>query len=222
MPLFSTRIKRKRSLNWERKRQGQRWTYKTASWSVEKQFFSENNTNMVLGTTAIVLLSLAAMVSGQALEVIESDKVCTQWMVVTGSDLTANINTSPCSGPINYELRAFSTTYIVRFCCPQKSRPEPELGPSPAGCGRQVAKPLRTRIVGGQEATPHSWPWLVSLQYRGNHFCGGTLIVTIPFVVPIDLIEKISSRPSSRMKTMYWLPLTVSKTTVWINRSSAS
>ncbi|XP_035223887.1 suppressor of tumorigenicity 14 protein homolog isoform X2 [Stegodyphus dumicola] len=36
------------------------------------------------------------------------------------------------------------------------------------------------RIVGGEEAIPHSWPWQVSLQEvivdPSAHFCGGTLI----------------------------------------------
>ncbi|XP_055366989.1 transmembrane protease serine 9-like [Betta splendens] len=40
-------------------------------------------------------------------------------------------------------------------------------------CGQP---PLNTKIVGGQEASPGSWPWQVSLQYSGNHFCGGSLI----------------------------------------------
>lgn len=31
-------------------------------------------------------------------------------------------------------------------------------------------------IVGGVEARPGSWPWIVSLQQGGNHFCGGSLI----------------------------------------------
>ncbi|XP_031805084.1 chymotrypsinogen 2-like [Sarcophilus harrisii] len=31
-------------------------------------------------------------------------------------------------------------------------------------------------IVNGQNAVPGSWPWQVSLQRRGNHFCGGSLI----------------------------------------------
>uniref|UniRef100_A0A3B4G6F5 Peptidase S1 domain-containing protein n=1 Tax=Pundamilia nyererei TaxID=303518 RepID=A0A3B4G6F5_9CICH len=35
---------------------------------------------------------------------------------------------------------------------------------------------LNTRIVGGQEASPGSWPWQVSLQRSGSHFCGGSLI----------------------------------------------
>lgn len=31
-------------------------------------------------------------------------------------------------------------------------------------------------IVGGIEAWPYSWPWLVSLQSIGYHFCGGSLL----------------------------------------------
>uniref|UniRef100_A0A3Q2WN86 Serine protease 27-like n=1 Tax=Haplochromis burtoni TaxID=8153 RepID=A0A3Q2WN86_HAPBU len=35
---------------------------------------------------------------------------------------------------------------------------------------------LNTRIVGGQVAPVGSWPWQVSLQTSGSHFCGGSLI----------------------------------------------
>eukprot|EP00064_Thunnus_orientalis_P022375 superscaffoldBa00007470_g22569 len=35
---------------------------------------------------------------------------------------------------------------------------------------------LNTRIVGGQVASKGSWPWQVSLQRFGFHFCGGSLI----------------------------------------------
>ncbi|KAF4093039.1 hypothetical protein AMELA_G00027740 [Ameiurus melas] len=40
-------------------------------------------------------------------------------------------------------------------------------------CGKAT---LNTRIVGGQNAVSGSWPWQVSLQIRGSHFCGGSLI----------------------------------------------
>ncbi|XP_077616760.1 neutrophil elastase-like [Crocuta crocuta] len=35
---------------------------------------------------------------------------------------------------------------------------------------------LASEIVGGRPAQPHAWPFMVSLQLRGGHFCGGTLI----------------------------------------------
>ncbi|NWI97025.1 CTRC protein, partial [Pitta sordida] len=49
------------------------------------------------------------------------------------------------------------------------------------GCGHPAVPPnLGTRVVGGEDAVPHSWPWQISLQYRSSgswyHTCGGTLI----------------------------------------------
>uniref|UniRef100_A0A8D2ZTJ8 chymotrypsin n=1 Tax=Scophthalmus maximus TaxID=52904 RepID=A0A8D2ZTJ8_SCOMX len=48
------------------------------------------------------------------------------------------------------------------------------------GCGTPAVPPQVTgyaRIVNGEEAVPHSWPWQVSLQdYTGFHFCGGSLV----------------------------------------------
>ncbi|KAM6219690.1 neutrophil elastase [Rhynchocyon petersi] len=35
---------------------------------------------------------------------------------------------------------------------------------------------LASEIVGGRTARPHAWPFMVSLQRRGGHFCGATLI----------------------------------------------
>ena len=33
------------------------------------------------------------------------------------------------------------------------------------------------RIVGGEEANPHSWPWQISLGYgSSSHFCGGSVL----------------------------------------------
>ena len=33
-----------------------------------------------------------------------------------------------------------------------------------------------TKIVGGTAALPHEFPWVVSLEYYGNYYCGGSII----------------------------------------------
>uniref|UniRef100_A0A8C6LVU6 chymotrypsin n=1 Tax=Nothobranchius furzeri TaxID=105023 RepID=A0A8C6LVU6_NOTFU len=48
------------------------------------------------------------------------------------------------------------------------------------GCGTPAVKPDTNRIVNGEDARPHSWPWQISLQVkhgsRYHHTCGGTLV----------------------------------------------
>ncbi|XP_063032788.1 chymotrypsin-C-like [Melospiza melodia melodia] len=53
--------------------------------------------------------------------------------------------------------------------------------PTAYGCGQPAVPPqLSSRVVGGEDAVAHSWPWQISLQYSRsgswNHYCGGTLI----------------------------------------------
>ncbi|XP_005690872.1 PREDICTED: chymotrypsin-C [Capra hircus] len=50
-----------------------------------------------------------------------------------------------------------------------------------SSCGVPIFQPnLSARVVGGEDAIPHSWPWQISLQYLRDdtwrHTCGGTLI----------------------------------------------
>ncbi|XP_004472232.1 chymotrypsin-C [Dasypus novemcinctus] len=52
-----------------------------------------------------------------------------------------------------------------------------------SGCGVSSFPPnLSARVVGGDDASPHSWPWQISLQYLSSgtwrHTCGGTLIAS--------------------------------------------
>ncbi|CAG11776.1 unnamed protein product [Tetraodon nigroviridis] len=50
-----------------------------------------------------------------------------------------------------------------------------DLGPQP-----RYLEDSHERVVGGEVATPNSWPWQISLQYRSGssyyHTCGGTLV----------------------------------------------
>lgn len=45
--------------------------------------------------------------------------------------------------------------------------------PLSSDCGLQ---PALNRIVGGAHSVEGEWPWQASLQVRGHHVCGGTLI----------------------------------------------
>ncbi|XP_008571074.1 PREDICTED: chymotrypsin-like elastase family member 2A [Galeopterus variegatus] len=47
-------------------------------------------------------------------------------------------------------------------------------------CGRPTHPPQLSRVVGGNDVSPNSWPWQASLQYSSNgqwrHTCGGSLV----------------------------------------------
>ena len=50
----------------------------------------------------------------------------------------------------------------------------PQPAPSLAGeCGLAGPDP---KIVGGQESTPHAFPWMAAITIDEKYFCGGTLI----------------------------------------------
>lgn len=45
-------------------------------------------------------------------------------------------------------------------------------------CGMPSNQPrfIFSRIIGGEEAVPHSWPWQVSIQISDQHVCGGAVV----------------------------------------------
>jgi transmembrane serine protease 3 len=99
-----------------------------------------------------------------------------------------------------------TSTYLIPISCKKPGQPQPQPTPAPTpnpqpqpgdsgsttnirpgSCG-QASVPQRVsrsylqnkvnfqRIVGGNEARPHSIPFIVSLRSNNWHFCGGTLI----------------------------------------------
>ncbi|XP_076245949.1 trypsin-1 [Calliopsis andreniformis] len=43
-------------------------------------------------------------------------------------------------------------------------------------CGQGKTGTRTGKLVGGQDATPHEFPWMVSISRKGGHFCGGTIL----------------------------------------------
>ncbi|XP_031774629.1 chymotrypsin B-like [Apis florea] len=43
-------------------------------------------------------------------------------------------------------------------------------------CGQGNIGIRTARLVGGQNAIPHEFPWMVSISRKGGHFCGGTIL----------------------------------------------
>lgn len=64
---------------------------------------------------------------------------------------------------------------------------------STSGCGM---RPPFARVVNGQNASPHSWPWQISLRVRGRHICGGSLIRPDWIVTAAHCVDRNPS-PSS-------------------------
>ncbi|KAL2091018.1 hypothetical protein ACEWY4_013281 [Coilia grayii] len=67
-------------------------------------------------------------------------------------------------------LRVVLLTVLASLVLAEMARPEP----------KYLEDVADERVVGGEVAFPHSWPWQISLQYlsggRYHHTCGGSLI----------------------------------------------
>ena len=74
-----------------------------------------------------------------------------------------------------------------------------------SGCG---SRPPGARVVNGDDAAPHSWPWQISLRVNGRHICGGSLIKPGWVVTAAHCVER-NPDPSG-------YTVVVGKCTCWI------
>ena len=63
---------------------------------------------------------------------------------------------------------------------------------SSSGCGM---KPFSARVVNGENASPHAWPWQISLRVNGRHICGGSLVANDWVVTAAHCVDR-NPRPS--------------------------
>ncbi|XP_063813213.1 acrosin-like [Pseudophryne corroboree] len=81
--------------------------------------------------------------------------------------------------------------------------------PIPITCGSRtlIEKRYSSRIVGGNEAFPGSWPWLVSIQRRNlfifyQHFCGGS-ILNVKWVITAAHCFKDKGKDVSSLRLVF-------------------
>lgn len=73
-----------------------------------------------------------------------------------------------------------TTTTMRSTYKPVTSAPtKPEIVPINSACGARNVFEDSERIVGGDNAAPNAWPWIVVLFNGGRQFCGGSLIDNI-------------------------------------------
>ena len=77
-------------------------------------------------------------------------------------------------------LKTRTFTFFSFFSSDEQRQPEKSVNEEECGLTPIPPNSNPGGIVGGREAKPHSWPWMVSVQggYGGHmtHICGGSLI----------------------------------------------
>ncbi|XP_010222428.1 PREDICTED: transmembrane protease serine 6 [Tinamus guttatus] len=104
---------------------------------------------------------------------IEFSKVCNHQLdCVNGSDEEQCFADVPC-GPFTYRCDDGTCVKKPNPLCDAIVDCKDLSDEKHCDCGLQA--PL-SRIVGGTDSVEGEWPWQASLQVRGRHICGGTLI----------------------------------------------
>ncbi|XP_059328557.1 transmembrane protease serine 6 [Ammospiza nelsoni] len=104
---------------------------------------------------------------------IEFSRVCNQQLdCVNGSDEEHCSGGVPCS-PFTYRCEDGTCVKKPNPLCDTTADCKDLSDENHCDCGMQA--PL-SRIVGGMNSVEGEWPWQASLQVRGQHICGGTLI----------------------------------------------
>ncbi|NWQ61168.1 TMPS6 protease, partial [Neopipo cinnamomea] len=104
---------------------------------------------------------------------IEFSRVCDQQLdCVNGSDEKQCSEGVPC-GPFTYRCEDGTCLKKPNPLCDTTADCKDLSDEKRCDCGMQA--PL-SRIVGGLNSVEGEWPWQASLQVRGRHICGGTLI----------------------------------------------
>lgn len=81
------------------------------------------------------------------------------------------------------------TTPKPQYTTPKPTTPSPVV-PINSGCGARNLVEDSERIVGGTNAAPNSWPWIVAMFNGGRQFCGGSLIDNVHILTAAHCIAQ--------------------------------